>query len=300
VRACAELTVEPGPDAACLRWRCAPPVVLRQTGPNRVHVVQTAGGPLGGDELALSVHLSAGSTLQLRSAAATVVQAGRFPAPARWTVAADLADGAVLDWRPEPTVVCDGAELRSSMTVAVQCGARAMLREVVVLGRARQHGGRYHGELAVDLDGAPLLNHTLLLDGADPVLAGPAGTGGARALGMLATVGEGSGGPLEEDAGEEPGLRWACSALDGPGWLLLVLGDQVTDVAWLLDQVAPNWLEFRSPPDYISRRAVRREPAPGEQAVGGAAGRLPGCAEGHLPRDLSRRPRPPDSPGSRH
>lgn len=233
----AELTVERGPDALRFRWRCAPPVVLRPTGPHRVHMVQAAGGPLGGDDLALDVHLGAGSYLQLCSAAAMVVQAGRSPAPARWTVAAALAGGAVLEWWPEPTVVCDGAELRSRVTVALQRGARAVLREEVVLGRAGQRGGRYHGELAVELDGVPLLAHTLLLDGADPVLTGPSGTGGARVIGMLAVVGEGIDGPPQE-AGEEPGLRWACSALDGPGWLLLALGDRLTDVTRLLDQVA--------------------------------------------------------------
>lgn len=237
MRACAELTVEPGPDAACLRWRCAPPVVLRQTGPNRVHLVQAAGGPLGGDELALDVHLGAGACLQVRSAAATVVQPSSPAAPARWTVAADLAEGAVLDWRPEPTVICDGAELRTSMTVALQRGARAMLREVMVLGRAGQRGGRLHGALTVECDGVPLLAHTLLLDGADPVLAGPAGTGGARVVGMLAVVGEGIAGP-PQDAGEEPGLRWACSALDGPGRLLLALGDGLVAVSALLDKAA--------------------------------------------------------------
>jgi urease accessory protein len=172
------------------------------------------------------------------------VQAGCHSAAAQWTVAVALAAGAVLDWRPEPTVVCDGAELYSSMTVTVQRGARAMLREVVVLGRARQSGGHYHGELAVAVDGAPLLHHTLLLDGGDPVLAGPAGTGGARIVGTLAVVGEGLDGPLK-GAGEEPGLRWACSPLDGPGWLLFALGDRVIDVTRLLDRVAQDWSLYR-------------------------------------------------------
>ncbi|HWR47394.1 MAG TPA: urease accessory protein UreD, partial [Pseudonocardiaceae bacterium] len=220
-------------------------VVLRPTGPYRVHLVQAAGGPLGGDDLALDVHLGAGSYLQLRSTAAMVVQAGRPPAPARWTAVATLAAGAVLDWRPEPTVICDGAELHSRVTVALQRGARAVLREEVVLGRAGQRGGRFAGELAVELDGAPLLAHTLLLDGADPVLTGPAGTGGARVVGMLAVMGEGINGP-PEGAGEEPGLRWACSALDGPGRLLLALGDSSAAVSALLDQVARNWSEFGS------------------------------------------------------
>ncbi|MGH3935850.1 MAG: urease accessory protein UreD, partial [Pseudonocardiaceae bacterium] len=237
VRARAELTVESGPAAPRVRWSSAPPVVLRPTGPHRVHLVQAAGGPLGGDDLGLNVHLGPGTVLQVRSAAATVVQPSHPDAAAQWTVTADLADGAVLDWRPEPTVLCDGAELRSSMQIGLQRGARALLREVVVLGRADQRGGRCHGELTVELDGVPLLTHTLLLDGADPALAGPAGTGGARAIGTLAAVGEGIGRP-PKDTGEEPGLRWACSALDGPGWLLLALGDRATDITRLLDQAA--------------------------------------------------------------
>ncbi len=213
--------------------------MVRQTGPNRVHVVQAAGGPLGGDELALDVRLKAGTCLQVRSAAATVVQPSSLAAATQWTVVADLAEGAVLDWRPEPTVICDDAELRSSMTVVLQRRARAMLREVVVLGRAGQRGGRFDGVLTVEFDGVPLLAPTLLLDGADPVLAGPAGTGGARVVGMLAAVGDGISGP-PQDAGEEPGLRWACSALDGPGWLLLALGDRITGMTQLLDQVMPR------------------------------------------------------------
>lgn len=246
MRARAELAVDPGPDADCMRWRCAPPIVLRQTGPHRVHLVQAAGGPLGGDDLALDVHLSAGSSLQLRSAAATLVQPGIPAAAAQWTVVAEVAANAVLDWRPEPTVVCESAELRSSMTIAVQRGARALLREVVVLGRAGQRGGCFHGVLTIECDGAPLLAHTLLLDGADPVLSGPAGTGGARVVGMLAVVGEGIDRP-SLGAGEEPGLRWACSALDGPGRLLLAVGDRAIDVSRILDEAALDWSKFGSP-----------------------------------------------------
>lgn len=240
MKARAKLRVEPGTGADCVRWRCAPPIAVRQTGPNRVHLVHAAGGPLGGDQLALDLNLGARTCLQVRSAAATVVLPSDPAAPARWTVAADLADGAALGWRPEPTVICDGAELHSSMTVTLHGAARAVLHEVVVLGRAGQRGGCFRGELTVECDSAPLLAHTLLLDGADPVLTGPAGTGGARVVGMLAIVGEGTGRPTT-DAGEQSGLRWACSALQGSGWMLLALGDQVTDITRLLDKAARDW-----------------------------------------------------------
>lgn len=234
VRARAEVVVEPGPAADVLRWRSAPPVALRPTGPGQIHLVQAAGGPLGGDDLGLAVRLGSGTSLRVRSAAATVVQPGRPAAAACWTVTADLSEGAVLDWRPEPTVVCDGAELRSSVTVSLRRGARAVLREEVVLGRAGQRGGRFRGELTVELEGIPLLAHTMLLDGVDSALTGPAGTGGARVIGTLVAAGEGIGGP-PETAGEQTGLRWACSALDGPGWLLIAVGDRATDVSRLLD-----------------------------------------------------------------
>jgi urease accessory protein len=235
VRVRAELQVELGATAPGVRWSSAPPVVLRPTGPHRVHLVHAAGGPLGGDDLGLAVRLGPGAALQVCSAAATVVQPSQREAAARWAVTADLANRAVLDWRPEPTVLCDGADLRSSMRVALQRGARALVREVVVLGRAGQRGGRCQSELTVERDGVPLLAHTLLLDGADPALAGPAGTGGARVIGTLAVVGEGVDEP-PEDAGEQPGLRWAYSALDGPGWLLLALGDSPAAVVRLLDR----------------------------------------------------------------
>ncbi|MGH3937765.1 MAG: urease accessory protein UreD [Pseudonocardiaceae bacterium] len=246
MRARAELTVEPGPTGPCMRWSSAPPVVLRPTGPHRVHLVQAAGGPLGGDDLGLAVRLGRGVAVQVCSAAATVVQPGSGAEPARWTVVTDVAEGSMLDWRPEPTIICDQTHLHSSITVTLRHGARALLREMMVLGRAGQRGGRFHGELTVESAGVPLLAHTMLLDGTDPVLAGPAGTGGARAIGALVVVGEGLGG-APRDAGEEPGLRWAYSVLDGPGWLLLALGDTPSAVARLLDQAA-LWSESQSPP----------------------------------------------------
>lgn len=247
MKARAAITAESGADGPRLRWRSEPPVVLRPTRGPEVYLVQAGGGPLGGDELALDVHLGERGCLQVRSAGATVVQPGDPAMQARWMVTADLAGGAVLGWRPEPTVICDGAHLWSTMALALRAGARAVLHEVVVLGRAGQRGGYFRGELTVDYDHAPLLANTLLLDGCDPVLAGPAGSGGARVVGMIAAVGEGTGNP-PEGAGEEPGLRWACSSLEGPGWLLLALGDRVTDVTQLLDQAAHGWAGSGSSP----------------------------------------------------
>jgi urease accessory protein len=242
VKAAGELDVAPGQR---IRWRAEAPVVLRRTGPARVHLVQAAGGPLGGDQLELRIRLAAGTELTVATAAATVAQRGRpGSGPASWTVIAELDEGARLHWLPEPTVVCDGAELHATFRLTLAEGAAAVVREQVQLGRHGQRGGRYRGVLAADYAGAALVRHTTLLDGADPALTGPAGTGGQRLVGTVLGAGTAvsaasalpgtssgpSGGPLAAalasgpPVGECAGLRWARHELAGPGWLLVALG----------------------------------------------------------------------------
>ena len=171
-----------------IRWTQAWPIVLRPTGNARVHMVHGAGGPLGGDVLALDVRVGTGAALAVRSAGATIVQPGRGSAPARWGFDVVVGAGATLDWAPEPTVVTDGADYRTALRCDLGAGARVTLREVVVLGRHGGVGGRYRGRLDVSVDGDPLLAHTTSLDGADPALCGPGGTAGARAVGTLVVV----------------------------------------------------------------------------------------------------------------
>jgi urease accessory protein len=111
--------------------------------------------------------------------------------------------------------------------------AAATLREIVVLGRHGQQGGRHTGGVAVAVDGVPLLAHTTVLDGADPALCGPAGTGGARAVGTLVCVGA-QAPPAAR--GETPDVRWAWSPLEGPGGVLMAVGTP-SAVAAVLDAV---------------------------------------------------------------
>ncbi|HEY0572479.1 MAG TPA: urease accessory protein UreD [Pseudonocardia sp.] len=236
MKAAAELEVDTGQR---MRWRAEPPVVLRRTGPAQVHLVQAAGGPLGGDELALHLRLAPGTELTVATAAASVVQPGRpGSGPARWSVTVELGEGARLRWWPEPTVVCDRAELHASLRLRLAEGAAALVREEVQLGRHGQRGGRYRGELAADYAGQPLIRHTTVLDGADPALTGPGGTAGQR---LLATV-LGAGGqpvpPLDEPVGDVAGLRWARHELAGPGWLLVALAEERAALSSLVNTAA--------------------------------------------------------------
>jgi urease accessory protein len=152
-------------------------------------------------------------------------------------VTARMGAGGGLYWTPEPIVVCDGAALESTLHVELAAGAGAVLREVVVLGRHCQCGGRYAGGLQVVVDGTPLLVHTTVLDGADLVLSGPAGTGGARAVGTLVCAGALVSTASGPQAGEEPEVRWAWTPLEGPGSMLVAVGTPAAVVA-VLDAAA--------------------------------------------------------------
>jgi urease accessory protein len=235
LRAAAALTVDRVAGRPRIRWTHAWPVVLRPTGPGQVHLVHGAGGPLGGDLLSLDIRVGESASLAVRSAGATMVQPGRGGGPARWDTTVAVGAGGRLDWAPEPTVVTDGAEFVTSLRITLDARATVLAREIVVLGRHGRAGGSYRGHLAVTVDGQPLLAHTTVLDGADPALTGPAGTAGARAVGTLVLAGTVAhpGG-----AGERPRVRWAWSELDGPGAVLLAVGDPGAVTA-VLDEAAP-------------------------------------------------------------
>jgi urease accessory protein len=209
-------------------WSSRPPVVLRRTGASRVHVVQVGGGPLGGDALALDVVVGAGQLLELCSAAATVVQPGRTPgAAATFVVTASVESGATLVWRPEPTVVTDGAVWEPRLRLRLAEGAAASVVEQVVLGRAGQRGGRVASTLDVRVGDRPLLVTTTHLDGADPALTGPGGTAGARSVGTVLTAGATHDPGTDEDDGDDGDdgdAVWARTPLAGPGTLLTALG----------------------------------------------------------------------------
>lgn len=235
----ARATLDVGADD--LRWLDAPPVVLRPTGGAGVHLVQAAGGPLGGDDLGLSVRVGDAAALRLSSAGASVVQPGggdRAGQPARWRVELTAAAGAAVRWAPQPTVVCAGASYHASVRANLHPDATLVLREVVVLGRSGEVGGRCHAELAVTIEDRPLVHHESVIDGADADLTGPAGTGGHRVLGTLLVAGRDVP-PAGECAETGPDLAWATLPLDGPGFLVLALGASVTAVAAALDRHVP-------------------------------------------------------------
>ncbi|MCH0540023.1 urease accessory protein UreD [Streptomyces sp. MUM 203J] len=169
------------------------PLALRRTratGPyGRVTVVGAMSAPLGGDRLALEATVRDGARLLVDSAAATVALPGPGGEPASYEVRLTVGEGAELRWLPEQLIAARGSDLRMRTTVALAPGARLVLREEQVLGRAGEAPGTLTTRLTVHRAGRPLLDQELACGPAAPGgWDGGAVLAGHRAVGQLLVV----------------------------------------------------------------------------------------------------------------
>jgi urease accessory protein len=222
VRACAALTAE-ADTAGRTRLtlvRSHAPLVLRPAA-DAVYLAAGAAGPIGGDDLELTVAVGPAACLVLRTVAATVALPGSGESVLR--LALTVGPRGRLAVLPEPTVVAARARHRMVASVEVAAGGTLVLREEVVLGRHGETGGAYRGLSQVDVAGAPLLRHELVLDGADPASVGSASAIGARACGALLVV-DPAWGPANRPDGWVA-IGAAGMPLAGPGLLVTAVAD---------------------------------------------------------------------------
>lgn len=201
-----------------VRLAGSPPLVVRPTGPARVHLVGAAAGPLAGDETVLHLQVGPGAQLVVAQAAATVALSG--PGADRpWSahrVQATVGAGAVLVMAGAPLVAAAGSRHKLRADVELGAGARLAWRELVVPGRSGEGSGRLRSRLRVSQDGAPLLDHRLNLGCPGSGWQGPAVLAGARCAGALAVLG--LAGPAASGGDYGPGA--ALMALAAPGAVL--------------------------------------------------------------------------------
>ncbi|WP_433511051.1 urease accessory protein UreD [Nonomuraea sp. CA-143628] len=158
----------------------APPLTLRQTGPQAVHLVSTAAGPLGGDRLELDLDLAPGTSLEVGSVAATLVLPG--DGESVMVISAHVGAGATLRFAPQPTVLAAGCAHRLVVRLTLAAGARVFWREEIVFGRYGEAPGRCHARFDATYDGRPLLRQEYTVG--DPAIdASPAVYGDARCVG---------------------------------------------------------------------------------------------------------------------
>ncbi|MEU0053214.1 urease accessory protein UreD [Streptomyces sp. NPDC006309] len=214
------------------------PLALRRTraaGPGaRVMVVGAMSGPLGGDRFTLAARVEQGARLHVGSAAATIALPGQTGDEARYDVRLDVADGGELRWLPEQLISAEGSDLYVTTRAEVGAGARLVLREEQVLGRAGEQPGRLTSRLTVRVAGRTVLDQELACGpGAPGGWDGPAVLAGHRAVGQLVVV-------RPEFADEPPVARMLgeCAALvplAGPAVLVSAVAPDALRLRRLLD-----------------------------------------------------------------
>ncbi len=152
-------------------------------------IVNTGGGVVGGDTLAIDVALGAGGALTLTTVAAEKVYRSAGPA-ATIATTLDVADGARLDWLPQETILFDKCRLRRTLGATLAGSARLLAAELIVFGRLASAETAMTGALSdgwrVRRDGRLLFADETRLEGAiGATLDRPAVGGGARAVGLL-------------------------------------------------------------------------------------------------------------------
>ncbi|MFI5876866.1 urease accessory protein UreD [Streptomyces sp. NPDC051445] len=169
------------------------PLALRRTrgtgGEARVMLVGAMSGPLGGDRFRVEADIGAGARLRVGSAAATIALPGQAKDEAHYDVRLAVADGGELHWLPEQLISARGSDLSVTTRADLQAGARLVLREEQVLGRAGEEPGRLTSRLTVRIAGGVVLDQELSCGpGAPGGWDGPAVLAGHRAVGQVVLV----------------------------------------------------------------------------------------------------------------
>jgi urease accessory protein len=204
----------------------------------RVCVVSAMSAPLGGDRLAIDVTVEAGAELEVTTAAATLALRGATTDHATYDVTLTAGDRATLHWLPQPLISTRGSNLRQTYTVDLAPTARLVLREELILGRARESPGNLSSRLAVHRDGRPLLAQRTTFGPSAPGWDGPAVLAGHRATGQILIVDPAfaSAPCTTRLLGDDPANGQGIVApLAGPALLATALAPTATPLRHLLD-----------------------------------------------------------------
>jgi urease accessory protein len=188
-------------------------LAVRRTGPSTVHLVATAFGPLGGDDVAIRLLVEEGTTLTVRTVAAAVALPARDGRPSGQRITAEVAGR--LDLSPQPTVVAAGAHHRAEVLAVLADDALLTVAEQVLLGRTAEAPGRWTGTTRVERAGRPLLHTTVDLGPGAGAWLPPVAP---RAYASTVHIGEGAGTATGEAAVRLPLDR---------GWVATGWGDEL-------------------------------------------------------------------------
>ncbi len=199
-----------------------------------VHLIGAAAAPLDGDQITFDLDIGAGTTLTVRTVAATMAWPSRGAlGPSTMSIRATVGEGALLRWLPEPIVPVRKCRHQLRTHVEVARTARLVWREEIVLGRANEGPGSLDAHTRIERAGEALLHQHLVIDGTRSA-SHQAGSllGAARATGSVLVVGPGV--PDHCATISEPELRGAVLELEGGGRMAQATATSVAKLrSWL-------------------------------------------------------------------
>lgn len=156
-------------------------------------VVNSAGGITGGDRFELQAEAGEGTRLILTTQAAERAYRAQPGPRGRVRTCLTVAQGARLDWLPQELILFEGCALDRRLTIELDAGARLLMVEPVVFGRAaageRLGHAAFRDRIAVNRAGHPLYRDGIRLEGdLDAAMATPATAAGMRAMASLLYV----------------------------------------------------------------------------------------------------------------
>ncbi len=162
-------------------------------------VVHTAGGIVGGDELAHNIHLQTRSQALITTPAATKVYRSAGPI-SQQTTTIQLDSESYLEWFPQETIVFNAAKYHQQLRINLEPGAVALLWDITRFGRTARGEcfdvGDWRSDVEVWQGSRPLLIDRQHLPGNPEILQNVHGLNGFPVVGTFALVGLDSSGDL--------------------------------------------------------------------------------------------------------
>jgi urease accessory protein len=124
-------------------------------------LVNSAAGPLSGDEIDFELTVADGARAELVSAGASIAQGRPGAAPGRVRSRALVADGGSLAAESSPLIVCDGAKVEVEVSIQLTGSASVRWQELLVLGRFDEPAGSALIRWQVTREGRPVLRQTV-------------------------------------------------------------------------------------------------------------------------------------------
>lgn len=194
----AETALEVGLDgrgvSVLTSMRCEAPLVVRVAQcahlpgePLHLSFVNAAAGPLGGDELVLTLRVHDGARVVVRSVGASMAQPGPRGGSSTSLVHVVVGEEASLDWAPLPTISVTGSEHHARSDLAVARSADVHFGDAVSLGRHGEPPGSLAVRQRVERAGSVLLDHETSFGAG--VLASAGANGGYRSISSTIVLG---------------------------------------------------------------------------------------------------------------